>query len=259
MFCWLYENLIIILFGLILNIKKTAIYLCLLIAPLSYVTGSSYDFSLQDQELKNHLYQAIKKNHHTVLSYYDSRKELFGVIHLEKDQQGEPYLLDIYCLERYNRSAGVGHRKVPNHTIVNTEHVWPQSRFSSSYPRRTQKTDLHHLYPTNSKANSTRGNLEFGLSLNSQPLDNCEASQTTGRVFTPPYEFRGNIARAIFYFSVRYRISLSVNEEAILREWHQQDPVDEEERLRNAMIEILQGNRNPFIDHEFLVDHISKF
>ena len=34
-----------------------------------------------------------------------------------------------------------------------------------------------------------------------------------------------------------------------LLQWHQQDPVDAAERLRNEVIQTYQGNRNPFIDH----------
>lgn len=223
------------------------------------VNAATYDFSLRDQQLKEHLHQITKSNHRRVLGYGQARTELLGVIHLQKDEQGKSFLLDIYCLERYGSSVGVGHRKVPNHNVINTEHVWPQSRFTNSFPKSTQKSDLHHLYPSNSQANSTRGNIKFGLTASSQPLKNCEASQTTGKLFAPPAEYRGNIARAIFYFSVRYRLAISPDEEMTLRQWHQEDPIDEDERARNGMIEMLQGNTNPFIDHEFLVDYISNF
>ena len=36
---------------------------------------------------------------------------------------------------------------------------------------------------------------------------------------------------------------------ATLLQWHQQDPVDEREQLRNEVIHVEQGNRNPFVDH----------
>lgn len=36
---------------------------------------------------------------------------------------------------------------------------------------------------------------------------------------------------------------------ATLLAWHQDDPVDDEERLRNEVVYTFQGNRNPFVDH----------
>jgi endonuclease I len=47
--------------------------------------------------------------------------------------------------------------------------------------------------------------------------------------------------------------------EAVLRKWHKDDPVDDEERDRNEKIMKLQGNRNPFIDYPELVDKINDF
>ena len=38
--------------------------------------------------------------------------------------------------------------------------------------------------------------------------------------------------------------------------WHNQDPVDDFERNRNNVIYDYQGNRNPFIDHPELVNHL---
>jgi hypothetical protein len=38
--------------------------------------------------------------------------------------------------------------------------------------------------------------------------------------------------------------------------WHWADPVDNFERNRNNVIDSMQGNRNPFIDHPELVDYL---
>lgn len=57
---------------------------------------------------------------------------------------------------------------------------------------------------------------------------------------------KGNVACALFYFAVRYETTISPEEEASLRRWHNDDPVDQEEMDRNNGIEKIQGNRNPF-------------
>lgn len=44
-----------------------------------------------------------------------------------------------------------------------------------------------------------------------------------------------------------------------LRMWNNIDPVDENERRRNDIVEKEQGNRNPFIDDPGLADLITNF
>jgi deoxyribonuclease-1 len=116
------------------------------------------------------------------------------------------------------------------------------------------------------KANSTRGNFEFAEVVANQNLKNCEASKSGASVvsggssfFEPPSEHKGNVARALFYFSVRYKMPLSADQQTFFRKWNDQDPVDDAEMARNDAIEKLQGNRNPFIDFPTLAQDISKF
>jgi len=89
---------------------------------------------------------------------------------------------------------------------------------------------------------------------------------------------KGNVARAMFYMDIRYEggshggtgaaepdlrltdtlglVSPTAGNASVgymgklstLIQWHQQDPPDEAERLRNALIQTYQGNRNPFVD-----------
>ena len=77
--------------------------------------------------------------------------------------------------------------------------------------------------------------------------------------FEPPVEHKGNVARALFYFAVRYDMRIAAHEEFFLRQWNVIDPVDDEEIARNNEIERLQGNRNPFIDDAALVELIEDF
>jgi len=72
-------------------------------------------------------------------------------------------------------------------------------------------------------------------------------------------ERRGDIARALFYFSVRYALRIDAEQEQTLRLWHATDPVDEGELRRNDAVEHVQKNRNPFVDHPEFVTKITDF
>lgn len=171
-------------------------------------------------------------------------------------------ITDVYCEKTYSVP---GPNAIPDSKVINIEHTWPQSRFSGKFPQELQKADAHHLFPSDSEMNSVRGNFPFGEVATDQKKLKCPqsrfgASKTGGGlVFEPPPKHRGNVARALFYFSVRYHIAIEERQEAFLRAWHQQDPVDAEERERNQQIFRVQGNRNPFIDMPFLVDQIRNF
>jgi endonuclease I len=193
---------------------------------------------------------------------------MFGRIYLEQTQQGYA-ITDVYCEhtftdEDFGGAKTFGPMLSPNSgNILNTEHTWPQSHFTGSFPKEMQKSDLHHLFPTDSKMNGVRGNYKFGNVLKPKPGLKCPISKlgTTekGVVFEVPMKQRGNSARAIFYFSLRYKVPISAQEETALREWNAQDPIDQDEIDHNEIIKEVQGNRNPFIDMPDLVERINNF
>ncbi len=197
-------------------------------------------------------------------SYSTARKMIMQNVHLRSDELGY-FVKDVYCRKQHRNN--VGPSDMPNHQNINIEHTWPRSRFkgkgSSSFS--VKEADLHHLYPTNSRANSSRGNHIFSEFSSGNELNNCASSKRgtipeTGDLgFEPPSEHKGNVARALFYFAVRYDIKISAHEEFFLRQWNIIDPVDAEEMKRNDSVEALQGNRNPFIDDAQLADLIQNF
>lgn len=206
---------------------------------------------------------------HTALGYDGARKQLFGFLHLE--QSGGIYSVkDVYCEKNFtDRDFGgeknIGPGLVPgNASILNTEHTWPQSRFTSRFSKEMQKSDLHHLYPSDSEMNSRRGNMRFGIVVKEVENLKCPIAklghQASGDiVFEVPETHKGHVARALFYFATRYKMKVSPAEEAALRQWHHAHPADELEIARNNMIEKVQGNRNPFIDFPDLIDRIQTF
>lgn len=149
---------------------------------------------------------------------------------------------------------------IPNHQVMNTEHTWPQSYFDKKEPMRS---DLHHLFPTKTRANSQRGRYPFG-NVEGTPFYE-DAGSKLGRdrygnvVFEVRPDHKGDTARSMFYFSIRYKLSIGSDEEACLRSWHSQDPVSEYEQHRNDQIETYQKNRNIFVDQPDMVDEINNF
>lgn len=196
-----------------------------------------------------------------------SKKALFGKVDLRSDDGGY-YVHDVYCNQDIRNK--VGPNRIPKNNVMNVEHTWPQSKGAKREPLRG---DLHHLFPSNSRANSSRGNHIFGEvgASGEDPFHECSDSQkgkvispTTGQKtgthgFQPPVEHRGNVARALFYVSSAYGLRISDLEEYYLKKWHNEDPVDQDEIDRNNAIESSQGNRNPFIDFPDLVNRIDNF
>lgn len=212
----------------------------------------------------------VKCVQHTSLGYESARRVMFGQIYLRQKSDGTYFVKDVYCEKEFSDADFGGETTFgPNllplsGNIINTEHTWPQSRFTGRFPRETQKSDLHHLFPTDSQMNSKRSALRFGYVTESiEPLkcpQNKLGRQTEGDfIFEVPDSQKGNTARAIFYFATRYQMRISPPEEQALREWNKKDPVDQEEIDRNNMIEEAQGNRNPYVDYPELIDQLGPF
>jgi endonuclease I len=200
---------------------------------------------LRDQALLKAIKQSSAGKH--VVSYNEARKEIFTHLDVKNGK--------VKCVYT-DREINGG--KIPNSSDMNTEHTWPQSKGATG----AAKSDLHHLFPTDSKANSTRGSFPFGK------VEKVQWSQggskfgldAQGRkVFEPPDEHKGNVARAMFYFSAEYGKAIPNEEEAVLREWNKLDAVDAAEIERTRAIADIQGNVNQFVEHSNLVDRIQDF
>lgn len=203
-----------------------------------------YD-GLKDQALINALHDAVSK--HKDLGYNQARKIIFTTL---DNHDGK-----VKCVYT---GKEVQTNKIPSSNVMNTEHTWPQSKGATG----AAKADLHHLFPTDSKANSIRGNWPFGTVKNVKWEENGAKFGTDekGRtVFEPPDEHKGNVARALFYFSTVYNKHIPADDEAVLKQWNKLDKVDAAEVARNDAIETYQQNRNPFVDDASLADRIADF
>lgn len=140
---------------------------------------------------------------------------------------------------------------------LNTEHTWPQSQGAGVEPA---KCDLHHLYPTESTANSRRNNHPFGEVVTPSwtygtAAFGTDANGTT--VFQPPTGHRGNVARSLFYFGLQYGYGVDPAYATVLKSWSIADPVDERELSRTFAAATEQGgSENPLVVCPFLVQRL---
>lgn len=150
----------------------------------------------------------------------------------------------------------------------NREHVWARNHLqiggqkpSTNNSYKGVGSDLHNLRPTSVSVNSARGDKYFD---NSAAADYFFPNQKGN------HDFRGDVARTIFYMGLKYdglivsdnpnsQSSVSMGKLSVLLEWNILDPVDEYELRRNNRIYEYQGNRNPFVDYPYtLADKIYK-
>lgn len=195
----------------------------------------------------------------------------------ESDITADGKIWDMYstCTWTY------GTKQCGNYSSVcdcyNREHSIPASWFSDRSP---MYSDAFHLYPTDGKVNGQRSNLPFGECANGTTLSKGKgrAGSSTypgysGTVFEPVDEYKGDFARTYFYFATRYENIMvsgidgasfnnttypaftNWSKEMFLK-WHRNDPVSQKEITRNNVIYGYQKNRNPFIDHPELAEHI---
>ena len=142
----------------------------------------------------------------------------------------------------------------------NREHVWPESRQPGSVSNSSKGNlgDPHSLLPCNPSVNSSRSNKPFG------GANLTGINRHNGSYYFPGDLDKGDVARSLFYSSVRYNMTLvngfpggyNMGDLASLLRWHYMDPPDTFERRRNHTIfsrdynpSYYTGNRNAFIDH----------
>lgn len=211
----------------------------------NYVYRISYygDISnLYGNELLNSIKNTITKTHTTLVNYAYA-KTAYKLTDADPLKPGN--IITFYSNTSINGTW-------ENGITWNREHVWPKSLSGGIYNilddrDKNAGTDLHHIRPALTSINSSRGNKAYGTITNEQ-------------TFYPGDEFIGDTARILFYLSVRYDMSITglkvCNDISLLLEWNNTDQVNNLERNRNASVQEIQGNFNPFIDNPWIAERI---
>ena len=258
--------------------KKFVLFFAIIISavaiyaqPQGYYDGAQ---GLTGNALKSALHDIIKNDKPGGGTYNPSYSGMWSAYYQTDRRPGTNYLWDIYSdvpggeppylyilgTDQCGQYSGEG-------DCYNREHLWAQSWANND---GTEKTDLHHVYPTDGKVNGVRDNYAFGevgatswVSQNGSKLGSCVTPGFKGTVFEPIDEYKGDVARALMYVSVRYyrqdsdwKSSDMTNKSVIkdwamtmLLRWHRDDPVSAKEISRNEAVYSIQQNRNPFVDY----------
>ena len=196
---------------------------------------ASISFELVGTALKQQLRSLMLSTHKKYTSYGDCKTYL---PYIDEDLNNSNNMILFYTGESIVKSQDLNND-------WNREHVWAKSL--AWFDTSGGGSDLHHIRPCNISVNSARGNKKFGVG---------------GSYYTPTDEYKGDVARIIFYLMIAYSeadsysfTSIAQSKE-ILLEWNRLDPVSEIEIVRNNKVAEIQGNRNPFIDYSYLADSI---
>ncbi len=220
--------------------------------PAGYYSSAQ---GLTGTSLRNALHNII--DNHTVIPYSGGSFDAHdGLDLIYEDPTNPSRVLLVY--------SGFS---VPKSTwpAYNREHAWPVSLASDSGP---SYSDMFALFACDADVNSARSNKFF---------DDCFSSCDThpeapgcfydDNSWEPRDVEKGDIARALFYMDVRYSGDSGSEPDLVLQDlpssfgcdcmailstlldWHGQDPPDAAEMAKNDLIfDLIQGNRNPFID-----------
>ncbi len=232
--------------------------------------GSYYDaidWSERGASLKTSLFGVISANCKDI--GYDGVKSAYEKTDLDENDK----IIDIYTNQHYSYTLSLTASAGAEGAGYNREHIIPQSIF---YKKTPMRSDIHHLFPTDTCANARRADYPHGYvstasftSSNGMKVGTSDSDKNhgySGTVCELPDEYKGDVARVYFYMVTRYEDKLSgwkgygsfsgnsfpsLSGWAIKTylEWNDFDPVSEKEIKRNNAIYSIQNNRNPFVDH----------
>jgi endonuclease I len=233
-------------------------------APLGYYDSVTNQTGLQLRQALHH----VIKNHNVIRYSGGSLNTSHALKVLDANPSDTNFVVLIY------NGSNSPLSEFATATGWNREHLWPNSYGLDDV--EPSYSDLHNLRACDANVNSSRGNKYYDVSHTNGPGFAFPAHvesplcSTDSDSWEPPLADRGNIARSIFYMAVRYMggtpneplLLLTDNPDLIrstnsymgrlstLLKWHEQDPVDDTERLRNDLVfSLYQTNRNPFVDH----------
>jgi endonuclease I len=225
----------------------------------------------------------------TKVPYTASATDTWDVLNVaDQDPLNSGRILDIYKNAPYTKSAGGNNFYNREHTWPNSL-GFPSDGATNYAYTDLHMLMISDIAYNSSRGNKPYDNCPSGCTEYATTAYNGagggsgtypgNSNWSNASVFQVWSRLKGNVARAMFYMDLRYEggthggsgaaepdlrltdtLSLVtttgsnasvayMGKLSTLIQWHQQDPVDTAEQLRNEVIQTYQGNRNPFIDH----------
>ncbi len=261
---------------------KKLYFFPLLLLPFilfSQPKANYYDSALGKTQaaLKTQLYLIVGS--HTERTYGDLWTDFQST-----DKRADGKVWDMYstCTFTFGTNQDSGSGGSAECQYYNREHSFPKSWFKDATP---MYTELFHLYPTDKFVNAQRGNYPYGETANPSSTysngskrGNSTFAGYSGTVFEPIDEYKGDFARTYLYMVTAYENVVDTWSTSnqypsphldgtkypafntwsveLLLKWNRLDPVSEKETNRNNAVEVVQKNRNPFIDYPELAEYI---
>ena len=165
----------------------------------------------------------------------------------DEAQDDSTSILCVYTRHNIKKNSHVGSY---SWDTWNREHVYTQTAFPNS------KTDNHNIFACEGQINATRGDKKYAELKDNGGTRVSEFGHTTdcyvsSSYFEPCDEAKGEIARACLYCTIYYGYTLPQIFDSIdtALKWNATFTVTPREIYRNNIVQGLQGNRNPFVDH----------
>lgn len=226
------------------------------------------NFNTFSENIKNQLSTLVTATHTTELPYTSDNLDTWDAVKQTDEFAGDPtHVLLFYGYDDYDgnpatdytRDKSLSCHATPCTGLWNREHVYPKSIATPALITSSpgSGTDVHNLRACAGTMNTTRSNRLFE--------DGSGNAHITGTGnWYPGDEWKGDVARIIMYMYIRYssqcladNIGLGTNSYSpdmpdVFLDWNTEDQVSAYEMQRNDALEIMQGNRNPFIDNPYL-------
>lgn len=208
---------------------------------------------------------------HSTLTTWDGLKNVYKL----SDSSQEGYVTWFFTgtIASYNGNMGSGTG------LTNREHVWPKKAGEAYEDQKSNVgSDAHHLRPVEGTFNSSHNDSQFdeveeivsNIIAENGTTNYSNLCYASNGSFMPGVGYRGATARILMYVQTRwgdaYELKFTtetnssnpklIGDIATLMKWHLEEPVTEEEKLRNEAVAKIQGNRNPFIDHPEYAERI---
>lgn len=229
---------------------------------------------LKKAELKTALYQLMKNKR--VLDYGSGTNNTWYGFWYTDRVASTNECFNRYSSAKFYFSAHDG----KSITGMNIEHSFPKSWWGGA--SNDAYKDLYNLYPSDSKANSSKSNYPMGVvttvkETSGEGYDKVGTGDAGGQaiqLWEPGDGFKGEFARSYMYMATTYQDYTWQGKEGLQQlqndlwptlrpwaytlylAWNKTDGVDDVEAARNDAVYGLQGNRNVFIDYPYLCEYV---